>query len=76
MSSSHKPKLRRVLANNVRNERIRQNWTQEQLAERAGLSQTYVSQLESAIRSVTVDVIEKLASALGLDGDELLKRRS
>lgn len=72
--ATRRPKLRQILASNIRKERMHRRWTQEELAERSGMSQTYMSQLESAQRAVSVDAIEKLAMALGLEADLLLRR--
>lgn len=66
---------RQVLAANVRRERTRAQWSQEELGSRARISQTYVSQLESAGRAVSIDVLDQLAEAFGTDAAYLLKRR-
>lgn len=67
-------KLREILGSNVRQLRQKKNWSQEELAGRADLSQTYVSQLESGQRAVTIDVLDQLARALGVPPDQLLKK--
>ncbi|WP_370305482.1 helix-turn-helix domain-containing protein [Sinimarinibacterium flocculans] len=67
-------KLRETLGSNVRQLRQSRNWSQEELSARADLSQTYVSQLESCQRAVTIDVIDQLARALGVSADQLLKK--
>ena len=46
--------------------------TQAVLAERAGLSRLYVSQLERGARRPSLDAVERLARALGLRVDDLL----
>src|SRR5947207_588057 len=49
-------------------------WTQAKLAERAGVTQGFISQLEQGIRvKVTLESAGKLARALGVDVGELLK---
>lgn len=58
------PLLRDHLARNVRAARVRAGMTQEQLAERSGLHQTYLSDIERGKRNVTLDVVERLAAAL------------
>jgi len=45
--------------------------SQEQLAERAGLDRTYVSGVERGRRNPTLDVLQRLANALGSDLDVL-----
>ncbi|WP_090021773.1 helix-turn-helix domain-containing protein [Limimonas halophila] len=52
------------LARNVRDRRQQQGWSQEGLAEHAGLHRTYVSGIEREKRNPTVTVVERLAGAL------------
>ena len=74
MPSSRKPKsLRTVLAENVRAARESRGWSQEQLAEKAGLSQVYISQIETAKTAASVDTLEKLAGGLSLEPGELVR---
>lgn len=73
MSKPRKQKLRQVLAANVRRERLARGWTQEDLVGESGLSQTYVSQVESAGRAVSIDVLEKLAAAFDVEAHLLLQ---
>jgi transcriptional regulator with XRE-family HTH domain len=47
--------------------------TQEQLAERSGFSQQYISGLEQGRRNPTVVTLYELALALGVDHLELLR---
>jgi transcriptional regulator with XRE-family HTH domain len=65
---------RRYLAENLRRERLAQDLTQEQLAERSGLHWTYISEVERQKRNISIDNITKLAQALGLELSELLSR--
>ncbi|WP_281784627.1 helix-turn-helix domain-containing protein [Sinimarinibacterium flocculans] len=65
--------LRERLAVNVRNERLARQWTQEVLEHRSGVSQRYISRVESAKSAISVDTIEKLAAAFGIDGALLLR---
>jgi transcriptional regulator with XRE-family HTH domain len=55
---------RKTLAQNLRARRIALGFSQEHLADRAGLHRTYVGSIERAERNVSIDNIEKLASAL------------
>lgn len=48
-----------------------QGLSQEQFAHTAGLDRTYVSGVERGIRNPTLDVIHRLAAALGVDPGEL-----
>lgn len=50
--------------------------SQEELAHRAGLHQTYVSGIERGIRNPTVTVIDKIADALDADPEDLVTRKN
>jgi len=52
------------LARNVRILRNQHGWSQEVLAEHAGLHRTYVSGIEREARNPTVGVLERLAATL------------
>jgi transcriptional regulator with XRE-family HTH domain len=66
--------LKEIVAINVRRLRYNRGWTQEDLADRVGLSARYVGQVERAQASMTVTVLGRLATALKVDAGELLKR--
>lgn len=65
--------LRAVLARNIRHAREQRDWSQEYLAERSGLTQVFVSRLETAKAAATVDTLEKLARAFGEPAYSLLQ---
>lgn len=67
-----RPSIRTIFASNVRARRRNKGWSQEELAERAGLHRTYVGSAERGERNISVDNIEKLASALGCSAADLL----
>lgn len=58
--------------NPVRVWREHRGLTASALAERAGLAQGYVSQVETGKRAGTVDTMKKIASALGVSIDDLV----
>lgn len=60
------------MAENVRAYRARRSLSQERLAELCGSHQSYVSSIESSSSAATVDVIERLASALEVPSWKLL----
>lgn len=65
--------IRVLVGRNVRRTRIEKGLTQEELAERAGTSQFYVSSLEAGRRNPTVVTVATLAQALGVDHLYLLR---
>lgn len=56
----------------VRSLRRERGWTQEQLAEAAGLHENYVSRLETGNQEPGLFVILRLAQALGVAPGDLL----
>lgn len=65
--------LRQTLAKNLRMARVSANFSQEELAHRAGIDRTYVSALERCRYAATVDVIEQIAKALEIPAFALLQ---
>ena len=59
--------IKKVFANNVKKYRNSLGISQEKFAERAGLHRTYISAVESQRRSISLDNIQKIADALGID---------
>lgn len=58
--------------NNIRALRSDRDVTLEQLAERSGLSVSYLHRLERGERNLSVKNIDKIAGALGVDRSELI----
>lgn len=52
--------------------RRRRGLTQEQFALSAGIDRRYMSDIETGKRNVSLDILEKIAGALGLSAAELL----
>jgi len=52
---------------NIRKHRLSKGYSQEKLAELAGLHRTYISDLERGRRSISLGNIEKLANVLEID---------
>lgn len=48
----------------VRQLRLAKHWSQEELADRAGLHRTYISDIERGNRNPTLTVVSEIASAL------------
>ena len=57
----------------VKEWRERRGMTQEQLAERAGISRPYLARLETARQDPKLSTLEKIARALKVDVTKLLK---
>lgn len=55
----------------MRELRAEKGWSQEDLAEQAELHRTYIGSVERCERNVSIDNIERLATALGVDITEL-----
>jgi transcriptional regulator with XRE-family HTH domain len=62
-----------VLAANLVVLRRQREWSQEQLAFEAGLHRTFVAHVERGVRNISLDNVEKLARALGVQPFRLLE---
>lgn len=70
---------REILAVNLIRLRAQRGWSQEALAFETGLHRTFVAHVERRVRNISLDNVERLANAFGLETFELLtpmKRRS
>ena len=65
---------RRILAQNLKARRTELGLSQEELAARAEIDRTYVSALEREKFAASVDVLDQLAQALGVQAADLLVR--
>ena len=57
----------------VREERLKQNLSQEQLAVKAGVHRTYIGMIERAEKNITLLNIKKLSRALSMSISKLLE---
>lgn len=64
--------LRILFARNLRGVRQARGLSQEKLADLAGLHRTYVGSVERGETNISIDNIEKLAAALGIDAAALV----
>ena len=65
--------MRKLVGRNLRRIRQLKGLTQEQLAERSGFSQQYLSGLERGERNPTIVTLYELAQTLGVSHLDLLK---
>ena len=72
MARKTKVPARIVFAKAIRKAREAKGWSQEELAERAELHRTYVGSVERGERNISIDNMERLASALGTKIADLL----
>lgn len=66
--------IREILAINLRKYRHARRLSQEELAHRAEIDRTYISSLERSVYAAGIDVVERLARALGVEVTDLLTR--
>ncbi len=57
----------------IRQERLKQNLSQEELAEKANLHRTYIGMIERAEKNITLINIEKISNSLGVSISELFR---
>ena len=70
----HAQEARKILASNLRKLREDASLSQEALAHLADLHRTYIGSVERCERNISIDNIERLASALGVTVSELLEK--
>ena len=68
-------KLRERVGLNIQNLRNSRGLSQEQLALGADMDRSYVSEIELAKFSASLDVLERIACALEVDPKELFNKR-
>lgn len=61
------------LGDRIRRHRERLGLSQEGLAYKAGINRTYIASLEAGQRNPSLDLMARLAKALGIDLGELVK---
>lgn len=67
--------IRYVFARNMRKLRRLKDISQETLAFDAGISRAYISDIERGRRGVSIDVMGRIADALGVGLTELLEEK-
>lgn len=71
-SQKNQTSARERIAYNLREVRKKSGIPQDTLAATAGISQTFLSQVETGKNNISVDKLEQIAGALGVDVVDLL----
>lgn len=64
--------IRTKFGKHLRGLREAKGWTQEELADKAGMHFTYIGQIERGLRNPSLINLERLAHALGINAGKLL----
>lgn len=67
MTETTSTNIRSEFGSNVRAERARKGWTQEDLAQSAGIAESYVGRVERGEASPSIVAAVNLANALGVE---------
>ena len=67
--------VRQRVGLNLQKLRRERGLSQEELADRANIHQTYLSGVERGKRNPTITVLHRIAEALGADIEDLVSRR-
>ena len=72
---SHNSNAREILGNNIVYFRLKNQWSQEEFADKLGSTSRYVSNLENAKKNTRIDYIDLIASTLNVEVDQLFIKR-
>ncbi len=72
MKDKNKSMTIRKFGKKVRELRLKNGWTQKELALKANLHRNYISDLERGTRNVAINAIEKLAKGLDIKMKDLM----
>lgn len=75
MVINYSEKARNILANNITYFRLKNGWSQEDLADKLGTTPTYISNLENARRNARIDYIGHIADTLKVSLEQLFIER-
>ncbi len=65
--------ISKKLGDNIRRIRLRRKMSQGDICRAIGMDRSYMSAIEGGKKNVTISVVEKIAHALDISVDELLK---
>ena len=63
-----------MFGDELRKARIKVGFSQEVLAEKAGVHRTYISLLERNLKSPTLDTVFRICKALGISAASLIRK--
>ena len=69
MTDEQKQQVRDRIGLRIESLRKLKEWSQEELARRAGLQRTHISRIEAGKYAVTLETIQAIAEALGMTVD-------
>lgn len=61
----------KVFGNNLRKFRLALGLSQEEFAEKCGLHRTYISSIERFQRNISIENVQRIADALGIESYKL-----
>lgn len=62
-----------VVGDRIRDLRSGRNWSQEELADRANLSRSFMGEIERGQASATIESLEKIATALEITLEDMFR---
>ena len=66
--------IAKIIGQRIRNYRTQKGLSQEKLAELAGCHPTYIGQLERGDKNATLELVERIASAMDISLSELFDK--
>ncbi len=72
MNKNHDKRILRAFGRTVKKLRLKCDFSQQELGEKAGLHRTYIGSIERCERNVSLVNIEKIAEALGVSIETLI----
>lgn len=74
MKKGEKLEIINTLSKNMKEQRQKQQITQEELSFRSGLHRNYISDTERGTRNISLQAIEKIANGLDIEVQDLFKK--
>ena len=69
------PNKKIVFSNNLKEQRLKHNLTQQQLADKVGATRQAISHYENDIRNINLDILVELAKILDITTDDLITKK-